>query len=157
MLMAKFASRDKGLSLSWSWQQHKQMFSMSMYPPPVLMYTHTQKKGHYVRADRGVDCKLVCWGYLIVQRFGDGDDASGSVYGEERRGWLDGEENAASSALVWICGVHHEHWSAHRCVLQDTFVQTESHTQKLSAWISNTAIQEETVLMTSARLQRSLI
>lgn len=60
-------------------------------------------------ADRGVDSKLVRRGCLIVQGSDNGDGASGPVYGEEGRRWLEGEENAASSALVWICGINHEH------------------------------------------------
>lgn len=77
-----------------------------------------------VCADRGVDGQLIGWGRLVVQRSDNGDGAPGAVYGEEGRGRLEGEEDAASSSLVWICGIHHEHWSAHRRVLQDTFRQT---------------------------------
>lgn len=77
-----------------------------------------------VWADRGVDSQLIGWGRLVVQRSDNGDGAPGAVYGEEGRGRLEGEEDAASSSLVWICGIHHEHWSAHRRVLQDTFQQT---------------------------------
>ncbi len=80
----------------------------------------------YVSADRRVDSELVCWGCLVVQGFDDGDGASGPIYGEEGRRGLEGEENAASSALVWICGIHHEHWSAHRCILKDTFKHTHT-------------------------------
>lgn len=60
-------------------------------------------------ADRGVDSQLIGRGRLVVQRSDNGDGAPGAVYGEEGRGRLEGEEDAASSSLVRICGVHHEH------------------------------------------------
>lgn len=77
-----------------------------------------------MRADRGVDGELVRRGYLIIQRFDDSDGASGSVDSEEGRRRLEGEENAASGPLVWICCIYHKNGCSHSCVLKTTFKQT---------------------------------
>lgn len=69
-------------------------------------------------SDRGVDGELKSWDCFVIQRFSDCDCASGPVDGKVRRRRLEGEENAASSALVWICSVDHEHHFFHRCVLK---------------------------------------
>lgn len=68
-----------------------------------------RKKWSHVFADRGIDSELIGRGCFVVQRSDDGDSASGSIDGKERRGLLEGKENTASSALVWICGIHHKH------------------------------------------------
>lgn len=128
IVIAKLASRDRGLSLSWSWWKKK-------WP-----YFHVHSFGWIcwicemwcsVYADRGIDSQLIGWGCFIVQRPDHGDSAAGPIDWKERRRRLEGEENATSCALVWICRVHHKHWSSHWCVLKNTFKKTHTHKHKL--------------------------
>lgn len=74
-------------------------------------------------ADRGIDRQLIGGRRLVVQRPDNSDGAPGPVNGEEGGGRLEGEEDAATSPLVRIGSVHHEHGPAHWCVLQEKFQQ----------------------------------
>ena len=67
--------------------------------------------------DRGIDGELVGGGSLIVQGPGDCYGPTRTINGEEGRGGLEGEEDAASCALVRVRSIHHEHRRANRNIL----------------------------------------
>lgn len=71
-----------------------------------------------VATHRGVDRELVALRGLVVQLLDHRDNAAGAVDGKERRGGLEGVEDAASCAQVGVCGIHDEDRRPHRCVLR---------------------------------------